>query len=72
MPLQTHEQHNQLDSNQIQNHRTVSTAHTLAPMKIYGVELIDLDCNTIQKWGPPSQSGDQKDSRRGAGCIIQV
>jgi len=69
MPLQMHTQHNQLELNQIQNHYTVSTAHTLAPLKIYGVELIELflDCNTFKNEVHPHK-GDQKDSRRGVGC----
>ena len=60
MPLQTHEQHNQLEANQIQNHRNVSTAHTLVPLKIYGVELIELDCNTIKNGGVHHHKGGTK------------
>ena len=70
MPLQTHAQHNQLELNQIQNHRTVSTAQTLAPLKIYGVELIDLDCNTFKNGVYPHKGETKKIQGEGQGVQV--
>ena len=63
-------QYNSLELNQIQNHGTVSTAHPLSPLKIYGVELIELDCNTFKNGVHPHKGGTKKIQGEGQGVQV--